>query len=194
MNLEKFSKIVKGVRSVYPAFKFIENKEGMNMWLLALEDVPDDVVSLAFQEHLLNKKYPPSIADIRELILKYTSNIVNDWTEGFDLTRRAIQKFGSYQEQEALDWINSQNPIAGEVTRRLGFKEICLAENIDVIRGQYRMAYERHLANEKNFAMLPTSVRDRQRAIKGKYKIDNVIKQLGESMGIWCTWTMKILL
>ena len=46
------------------------------------------------------------------------------------------------------------------------------------------MAYERYVANEKSFAMLPSSVRDRQRAIEGKYKIDKVIKQLGESMRI----------
>lgn len=184
MNIEKFNKIVKGVRSVYPAFKFIENKEGMNMWLLALGDAPDDVVSLAFQEHLLNKKYPPTIADIRELIVKYTSDVVDDWTEGFDLTRRAIQRFGSYQEQEALDWIKSKNSIASEVTRRLGYKDLCLAENMDVIRGQYRMAYERYVVNEKNLAMLPSSVKDRQAAIESKYKMDNILKEIGESMGM----------
>lgn len=183
MNSVKFTGIVKAVRSAYPNFKFIESEEGFKMWLTLLADVPDDIASLAFEKHILTEKYPPSVAGIREIVLELTNNSIDDWTEGFDLTRRAIKKFGSYQEYEALEWISSKNPIAGEVTRRLGFKELCLAENMDVIRGQYRRAYESYAADEKSMAVLPTSVKSRQKAIEDRYKMENLLKELGERMG-----------
>lgn len=180
----KFTSIVKGVRSAYPNFKFIESEEGFKLWLSALSDTPDEVVSVAFHKHILTEKYPPSIAQIRERILELTSNSVSDWTEAFDLTRRAISLFGSYREFEALEWIKSRNEVAAEVTRRLGFKEICLAENVDVIRGQYRMAYERYADNKKNFEMLPIGVRKRQEELQDKYAINNLIKELGDGLSL----------
>ena len=193
MDTNRFNGIVKAVRAAYPQLKFIESKEGMQIWLKALEDTPDELVSLAFENHIMTAKYPPSIAEIRERIFSLSSNTTDDWTAAFDLVRRAIAKYGSYREEEALAWIGEQNTTAAEVARRLGFKDICLAENLDVIRGQFRMAYTNYMTNKKDYGMLPYATRARQEAIQGQYRqneitgsrnINDLVQAISEDMGI----------
>lgn len=194
MDIDRFKNIVKAVRSAYPQFKFIESKEGMQIWLKALEDTPDEAVSLAFEKHMMTSKYPPSIADIREKIFELSGEIKGDWSLAFDLTRRAISKFGSYREEEALAWIEEQDSLAAEVTRRLGFKEICLSENLEVVRGQYRMAYENYSADKKSYGMLPTATKMKQREIERSYelqglednshRLDDVLKLMNDEMSM----------
>ena len=91
----------------------------------------------------------------------------------------AIRKYGSYREDEALEWIGEQDKTAAEVTRRLGFKEICLSENMEVIRGQFRMAYTNYAQQKKYYGMLPDATKKRQLAIEieGKRRMDGLINK-----------------
>lgn len=179
MNIDKFGRIVKAVRAAYPQFKFIESKEGMEIWLKALDGVPDDVVSLAFEKHIMTAKFPPTIAEIRENIFNLSDEKIRDWSDAFGLALRAIRKFGSYREDEALEWISEQDRTAAEVTRRLGFKELCLSENMEVIRGQFRMAYTNYAEQKKYYGMLPDATKKRQLAIEsdGKRRMDGLINK-----------------
>lgn len=184
MNIDKFNSIIKAVRSAYPQFKFIDSKEGAEIWLKALQDVPDEIVGLAFEKYIMTEKFPPSIAEIRAKIIECTGRNINDWTTAFDLTNRAIRNFGSYREAEAIEWIAEQDEVAGEIARRLGFKELCLSENVEVIRGQFRRAYEAYSENMRYKEMLPQSTKEKQYAINENRNIDNIVNVLGQKLSL----------
>jgi hypothetical protein len=61
-----------------------------------------------------------------------------------------------YREDEAYA---SMDEITQEVTRRLGFKEICMSENIQLDRANFRMIYEQVLQRKKADRQVNPSVR-----------------------------------
>ena len=127
----------------------------------------------------MTAKFPPTIAEIRENIFNLSDEKISDWSDAFGLALHAIRKFGSYREDEALEWISELDKTAAEVTRRLGFKEICLSENMEVIRGQFRMAYTNYAEQKKYYGMLPEATKKRQLAIEsdGKRRMDGLINK-----------------
>jgi len=70
---------------------------------------------------------------------------------------RAIRNFGSYRETEALE---SLNPLTRKAVNAIRYKDLCLSENIDVIRGQFRMAYETLEKRETMDAKTPQALKD----------------------------------
>ena len=61
------------------------------------------------------------------------------WSDGWDQVLRAVRKYGSYRPVEAME---SMDEITREAVRRLGYKELCMSENIMAERAQFRMIFE----------------------------------------------------
>ena len=70
--------------------------------------------------------------------------------------QKAIRYFGSYRVDEALE---SLSPLARKATERIGFKNMCMSENPEVSRANFRMVYEQLAEREKRDAQMPESLK-----------------------------------
>ena len=127
------------MKAVYTQPSFLPDADAFNIWFTLLQDLEYMVAQAAVQKYMLTQKFPPTIADIREYATNVKTGEKPLWSDGWDEVLRAIRKYGSYQEVEALE---SMSEITRTAVRRLGFQNICMSENITADRANFRMIYE----------------------------------------------------
>ncbi len=126
------------------------------MWFKQLQDIPYNVAELTLNKWVATNKWSPSIADIREAATDLTQGEAKEWGDAWQEVLNAISKYGSYREIEALE---SLDDVTRQTVKRLGFKNICMSEEIQVDRANFRMIYENELQRQKQKAQLPPSVK-----------------------------------
>lgn len=114
------------------------------------------MAELTLNKWVATNKWSPSIADIREAATDLTQGEAKEWGDAWQEVLNAISKYGSYREIEALE---SLDDVTRQTVKRLGFKNICMSEEIQVDRANFRMIYENELQRQKQKAQLPPSVK-----------------------------------
>ena len=140
------------LRTYYPKEKILPNEQAINLWLKQLEDIPYNVAEVALNKWVAVNKWSPSIADIRQTAAELTEETPREWGDAWQEVLRAISKYGSYREDEALE---SLDDTTRTVVKRLGFRNLCFSEDIQVDRANFRMIYERQQERDKQDAQLP---------------------------------------
>lgn len=111
----------------------------IELWEMMLSDLPLDLAKRAIQMHISKSVFPPTIADIREVAARIANPRKLDFIEAWDLIGQAIRKYGFYREPDALASLPDE---VAQMARRFTWRELCLNENIDTLRAQFRMAWE----------------------------------------------------
>lgn len=166
MEREQFKVLCKGMKAVYTQETFLPDADAFNVWFGLLGDLDYAVLNAAIQKYMLTNKFPPTIADLREIATTISTGAIPDWGEGWEQVLNAIRKFGSYRETEALA---SMDELTQTCVRRIGFRNICMSENITADRANFRMIYEQIADRTKKESALPIS-------------LNNTIKQLNEQV------------
>lgn len=139
MEREEFKILVKGMKAVYAQPSFIPDQDAFNVWYALIKDLEYEVCNAAIQKWMLTNKFPPTIAEIRELSAEIKHGKLPDWGEAWDETCKAIKRFGFYRAQEA---VASLSPLTRETVNRLGFTNLCMSENPTADRANFRTCYE----------------------------------------------------
>lgn len=126
------------------------------LWARVLADVPYDVAEKAMIKVLATVKYFPTVAEIREAVADLTTGRPMTAHEAWGMVTSAVKKYGYYRESEALA---SLPPDVVSVVKRFGWREICSCEEPDVLRGQFRRAWEASASHAREMAMLPAPIR-----------------------------------
>lgn len=155
MTTKEFAVFVKTVQSCYPRDTFLPTDESKDVWYEMLKDLPYKLVEASLRKHLATSKWSPTIAEIREGAVAVQSNI-QDWSEAWEEARRAVRKFGSYQEAEALAWMN---PSTAETVKRFGYYDLCMMENPEVAKAHFRDIYSNIEMRTRKEAQLPDSLK-----------------------------------
>lgn len=145
MTFDEFKALAKGMKSVYTSERFLPDADSIKIWYQMLQDLEYQSASAAIQKYMLTNKYPPTIADIREAAASVQHGDVPDWSDAWEVVLRCISKYGSYRESDALA---SMDEMTRTAVKRLGFRNICMSENITADRANFRMIYEQ-LAQRK---------------------------------------------
>lgn len=124
----------------------LPNEAAMELWFRELQDIPFPVAEAALQKWVHTEKWSPSIAEIREMAATITSGEIPGWGDGWEKVLKAIRTHGMYNISGAL---NSLDPLTRQAVERVGFREICMSENISVERANFRMVYENLAEREK---------------------------------------------
>ena len=157
MNKKEFAIFASALKTYYPKEKILPNEQAMELWFNQLQDIPYKVAELTLNKWVATSKWSPSIADIREQASGIIQGEGKDWGEAWQEVLRCISKYGFYREEEAL---NNMDKLTRKVVRRLGFKNICLSEDIQVDRANFRMIYEQEQSKEKQAAQLPPKIKE----------------------------------
>lgn len=164
MTKNEFAKIVDAIKTFYPSDKVLPNKQAIQLWYQELLDVPYELAVMSLRKHVNTCKFPPTIAELREGVVEVTTKCEN-WSDGWEQFRRAVRKFGYYQQQEALD---SMDNITRKVVKRLGWQELCMSENLMQDRANFRMIYEQEMQQSKKSDVLPIGLRRQMEALRGE--------------------------
>lgn len=170
-------KLLGMIAVAYPNMKEVDDLT-VETWYDCLSDIDLEVALAAVKKNILESPFPPTIADIR----KQVADVVTlkedklDISEAWGEVVKAMQTHGSYSEIEAL---KSMNPTTKKVVKYMGWREICLSENLGVIRGQFLRMYETVAARERQDRLLPESFKKDIKQIAEQRK---TIAGLSESM------------
>lgn len=145
MTKQEFAIFASAIRTYYPKENILPNQQAMELWFRELQDIPYQVAEAALRQWVSTNKWSPSIAEIRETASTVQSGSIPDWGDGWEQVIMAIRKYGSYRIPEAME---SFDPITRQCVERLGFRNICMSENIAADRANFRMIFEQ-LAERK---------------------------------------------
>lgn len=157
MNKKEFSIIIMEMQTAYPKEKLFENSAAIDFWYKMLGDISYESMSMALTRWVATNMWPPTIANLREYAAKADGFHVKDYGEAWQDVLRAISNYGFYREEQALD---SLDEITRAAVQRLGFKNICMTENIVSDRAQFKSIYETLALRQKEDAQVPEIVRD----------------------------------
>jgi hypothetical protein len=176
MERDEFKKLVKGMKAVYAQPTFIPDQDAFNMWYALIGDLPYEVCAVAVKKYMLINKFPPTVAEIREM----AANIVNGeplaWGESWERALNAVRKYGSYNKMEALE---SLDPLTRKCVESIGYMELCMSENIMVERAHYQKIFEVFSKREQTDKQIPLGL---QQAISNLQLkgMDGQMLRLGE--------------
>lgn len=139
MEFDQFKVLAKAMKSIYTRDNFLPDAEAIKTWFLCMKDIPYKVAELAVQKWIMTNKFPPTVAELRELSAQISTGEIPDWGEAWEQACRSIRRFGSYRQKDALD---SLDPLCRKAVERLGFINLCRSENIAADRANFRMVYE----------------------------------------------------
>lgn len=139
MDKQEFSTLAMAIRTYYPKENILPNAPAMELWYRELQDIPFPVAEAALRKWVSTNKWSPSIAELREVCATVSNGEIPGWGDGWEQVLKAIRKYGLYNIGGAL---NSLDPLTRQAVERVGFREICMSENISVERANFRMVYE----------------------------------------------------
>lgn len=157
MTKKEFAILADALKTFYPREGLLPNTHALELWYRELQDIPYNIAELSLRKWVNTNKWPPTIADLREMAAGVQNGDVPEWSEAWESTLRAIRKFGSYRPQEALE---SLDPLTRKVVERLGFRELCMSEKIEVDRANFRMIFEQLVSRQRQDQQMALPLRE----------------------------------
>lgn len=151
MSFEQFKIIVKALKSVYTKENFLPDEYSVKVWYKALMDIPYEIANIAVLECSKTLKFPPSIAEIRTRSAQIINGRAQTWGESWEKVCKAIRKYGSWNENKALD---SFDPLTRRTVEAIGYQYLCASENPMADRAHYQRIYEQLADREERDSVL----------------------------------------
>ena len=155
MNKKEVTTLLALAAANFPNMQEKDLRPTATLWEKMLSDMPYEVAEKALIRVLSTAKYFPTVAEIREAAVINTQPQLPTAGEAYEKVLKAIRWFGSYREGEALETLD---PITRKATQAIGWKSLCLSEEPDVVRGQWRKAYEAIAQREQTEAKIPQAL------------------------------------
>ena len=152
MNKKEFASFAMALKTYYPKEGLLPNEQAMELWFRQLQDIDYKVAELVLNKWVAVNKWSPTIADIRGEAATISAGELPDWGDGWEQVLKAISRYGMYRQDEALA---SMDSLTRKCVERLGFKNICISENISADRANFRMMYETIAERQKKEMQLP---------------------------------------
>lgn len=158
------------IKVAYPRFYLNIKKEDANntvdLWTEMLEDYELEVVKVAVKKLIAEMVFPPTIADVRKLLVETTTERIIDASEAWGQVKRAISLYGQYQEEKALE---SLDDSTRQIVKRLGFKELCRSETEMADRAHFIKLYDNYVKEQKRDKQIPLQIKQASELIQQNY-------------------------
>lgn len=156
MDKKQFATFAAALKTYYPRETLIPNNQAMELWFRQLQDIPYEVAEAGLNKWVATNKWSPSIADIREMATTVTEGDIPDWGNGWEQVLAAIRNYGSYNIKAAME---SFDNITRQCVERIGYRNICMSENISTERANFRMIYENLAQRQQKDRLIPEKLK-----------------------------------
>lgn len=157
VDRKEFGILASAIKTYYPKENILPNQQAMELWYRELCDIPYEVAEAALRKWVVNNKWSPTIADIREMTSTVTQGEIPDWGQAWDSVCRAIRTYGSYGVQQAME---SFDELTYKAVQRLGFRNLCMSENVTADRANFRMIYEQLAERKRKEGNMPAQLQN----------------------------------
>jgi len=159
MTPEQFEKIMAFIIAAIGKPEKAISRATLEVYYGILKDLPHDAVVAAVKNLMANEEYPvlPTVGKIRKATINLLRGHIMTPPEAWGIVYRAIQYFGHYNEQRAID---SMPEDVAQVVGWMGWRELCHSDNIDVVRAQFMRMYETQGTRREQEALMPAEVRE----------------------------------
>ena len=171
MTREEISELFGLISVLFPNDKaFVSASAAMlSAWHAMLADLPFELAQAALQRHAAANRFAPSIAEIREFACKLSGGQALTADEAYGFARRAIAKYG-YNRREAAQ--RSMPPEVWQLVERMGYRDLCMSENIGVMRSNFLRMWEAFEKRQNEDALLPPALRERLGAAAAPLRLE----------------------
>ena len=166
MDKQKFATLAIGIKSAYPNSKILEDNASMDFWYMMLKDIPYEIAENAVMEYICTSVFPPNIAEIRKLCMDRCKKPVLSFDDAWGSVQKAIREYGFYGAEKAFA---SFDELTLSIVKNLGWSNLCLNENVDASRANFRMAYEAKAKEAQNINQLPDFVVNNKAMLQQQY-------------------------
>lgn len=177
MTRQEFAQIAAGIRNLWPWSGFLPDASAMGAWYELISDLDYMATQAAIRKLAMTTTNPPALATIREAALEVMEGDGPDWGSGWQEVNRAISRYGMYREEEAL---NSMSEITRDTVKRLGFQNLCISENPEADRANFRNIFTAYAKQEKNKDVMSKTLKENIEEIRAKRR-EEVKRIDGES-------------
>lgn len=135
----------------------------ISLWETMLDDIDYEVGRIVIKKFMSESVYPPTIADIRARIADVTVARGKTGIEAWGDVKTAIRRFGSYNEDKAMD---SLRGATKKVVESIGFRTLCLSENEMADRAHFLKVYDMVEKREREDALLLPEIKNAMHRIQ----------------------------
>lgn len=157
MNKNEVVDLLGIVTANFPRLQEKEMKPTAVLWEMSLSDMPYEVAKKAIIKVLSTNKFFPTVAEIRAAAVEMTQPRGMDAMEAWHKITEAIRKYGYTRQEEGLSSLPND---VRQMAERFGWRELCLNENPDTLRAQFRMAWDQASKRQNEFKVLPENIQD----------------------------------
>jgi hypothetical protein len=157
MNRKEIINLLGIATANFPNLQQKEMKPTAILWEKALADLSYEVAEQSLIKVLSTSKFFPTVADIREAAAQITEPRTIDAMEAWGLIGEAIRKFGYYRQKEAMEFLPDD---VREMVKRFTWRDLCLSENPETLRAQFRMAWETQSKRRNEMKAIPAQIRE----------------------------------
>lgn len=156
MNRKEIINLLAIATANFPNMQERDMKPTAILWEKSLSDIDYQTAEKALLKVLSTSKFFPTIAEFREAIADITQPRPLDAMEAWGLIGEAIRKYGFYRQSEAMQSLPED---VRSMVKRFTWRELCLSENVETLRAQFRMAWDIHSKRKKELNALPGEIR-----------------------------------
>ncbi len=166
MTKGEVAKLLAVLAAAYPKFEVDDVK--VQVWYEMLGDLEYSVVNIAIKKLIMQNTFPPAIAEVRKAAIEISSPRGLTAAEAWGEVVKAVRNYGYYQEKEAMA---SMSPITAQVVRYMGWREICLSEEPEILRAHFLKMYDQVAAREQEKQLLSPTMQTEIKKLAKKYDI-----------------------
>lgn len=155
MKKSEFAQIVMALQTYYPREKLLPNDDAINLWYEALQDLDAVVLGTALKRWVSTQKWPPTIAELREQAQLVTSGDLPSWGKAWETVQDAIHIHGIYEYNAACKMFDA---VTQSVVDFIGWDNICMSDNHEATRANFRMLYDQEAKRKKEERNVPPAV------------------------------------
>ena len=160
LTIEEFRNLIGGLQAMYTRDNFIPNEYTFNLWYMTLRDISYSVLYKACQNYIMTNRFPPTVADIRQLAFEMTAQPENLSSQAWDQLLRALRDAYAPNSEQVWDRLPeiTKSIVGGYATfRAWGNTELSALESVQ--RPLFIKRYEEMQSRTRREAAIPAPVR-----------------------------------
>jgi hypothetical protein len=151
MERPEILKLVSLALASFPNMQEKDPEPTVVIWEKFLKDIPYELAEKALTKVIITSKFFPTIAEIREAAMSFSTSELASPEEAWGEVRKYITSgTNSIRFQYAGERPTWSNPIIEKTVDQIGLREMFESENQEYLRSQFMRIYEANFDREKN--------------------------------------------